>query len=159
MKESEISQEEYDEYSLLREQGWLHRDIKPANLVLSVEGLKLIDFNIAAKIGKAGRTFVGTREYMLPEIGIIPWSTDEDLFATAIVLYELITGNHPYPDCQPFIDTEPTDPRKYVAALKPELASLLMNATSCNPNVRYHSAKIFRRDLLALDGTYLEKSD
>jgi len=67
MKDSEISQEEYDEYLLLREEGWLHRDIKPANLVLSAGGLKLIDFNIAAKIDKAGKTFVGTREYMLPD--------------------------------------------------------------------------------------------
>jgi hypothetical protein len=159
MKESEISQEEFDEYLLLREQGWLHRDIKPANLVLSEEGLKLIDFNIAAEIGKAGRTFSGTQEYMLPEIGMIPWSTDGDLFATAIVLYELITGNHPYPDCKPYIDTEPTDPRKYVPDLKFELVALLMNATSCSPNVRYHSAKLFRRDLLALDGTYIEKRD
>lgn len=159
MKGSEISQEEYDEYWQLREKGWLHRDIKPANLVLSSEGLKLIDFNIAAKIDKAGKTFVGTREYMLPEIGIMPWSTDEDLFATAIVLYELITGSHPYPDCKPFSGEAPTDPRKYVAELKPELVRLLMDASSCNPNVRYHSAKVFRQDLLALEGAYLERSD
>jgi len=159
MREVEISEEEYDEYFQLREQGWLHRDIKPANLVLSDQGIKLIDFNIAAQIGNAGKTFTGTLGYMLPETGMIQWSTDGDLFATAIVLYELITGNHPYPDRMPFSDREPTDPRTYVAMLNPDFAQTLVRATSCDPHIRYHSARLFRSDLISLEGRYLENTD
>ena len=138
----------------MQEEGWLHRDIKPNNLILSASGVKLIDFNIAARASQAGITMTGTPGYMLPSVGFMRWNTEGDLFATAIVLYELVTGHHPYPERQPG-SAEATDPRQYVPELSPAFAELLLRAVSCADTVHYHSAHRFRRDLLDLDEEYL----
>ena len=156
MDAGEIDEQEYEEFGRLQEKGLLHRDVKPANLMLTADGLVLVDFNIAARASEAGQTYVGTPGYMLPEVGLIRWSTDGDLFAAGIVLYELLTGAHPYPDRQPNVETPPTDPRQYVPELHPALAEILLRAVSCDPARRYHSAKRFRRDLEALEGVYLQ---
>jgi serine/threonine protein kinase len=156
MEEGAVTEEEYEEFGRLQDEGWLHRDVKPANLMLSPGGLMLVDFNIAAKASEASRTRVGTPGYMLPEVGIMPWDTDGDLFATGVVLYELITGHHPYRDREPNVEEPPTDPRQCVPELRPELAELVLRAVSCDPNRRYHSARRFRRDLLDLEGVYLQ---
>jgi len=155
IEQGDVTEEEYEEYGILQQEGWLHRDIKPNNLILSASGVKLIDFNIAARASQAGITMTGTPGYMLPAVGFMRWNTEGDLFATAIVLYELVTGHHPYPDRQPGSD-EPTDPRKYVPELTPAFVDLLLRAVSCADTVHYHSAHRFRTDLLDLDGEYLQ---
>lgn len=155
MDQGEITGEEYEEYGQLQNEGWLHRDIKPNNLVLSASGIKLIDFNIAARASQAGNTMTGTPGYMLPSVGYMRWNTEGDLFATAIVLYELITGHHPYPDEQPG-SAEATDPRKYVPELSPAFAELLLKGVSCSDKVHYNSAHQFRNDLLDLEEEYLQ---
>lgn len=153
--QGEITGEEYAEFVSLQQEGWLHRDIKPNNLMLSPFGIKLIDFNIAARASQAGNTVIGTPGYMLPSVGMMRWNTDGDLFATAIVLYQLITGHHPYPDSNPGCE-EATDPREYVPELNPKFAELLQRAVSCNDTVHYHSAKRFRSDLFDLGREYLQ---
>lgn len=87
----------------------IHRDIKPANILLgaaadATNGLpraKLSDFGIAKVADledpqEAGRV-VGTLPYMAPE-QIIDGQTDPraDLFALGVVIYEMLTGCHPY---------------------------------------------------------------
>ncbi|MCC6613390.1 MAG: protein kinase [Anaerolineae bacterium] len=156
--DGEVTQEEFNELGNLQYQGWLHRDIKPANLILSPNGVKLIDFNVAREAREASITYTGTPGYMLPDIGTTKWSTDADLFAVGVVFYELITGHHPYPDRQPSPHVEPTDPRNYVPNLEEELVGIILNATSCHPNRRYRSAHKFREDLVALGGVYLYAS-
>jgi serine/threonine protein kinase len=156
MEGGDITAEGYEEFGELKESGFLHRDIKPANLMLSANGLMLVDFNIAARASQAGHTHVGTPGYMLPEVGLMPWDVDGDLFATGIVLYQLITGHHPYPDNQPNAGTSPTDPRTYIPELHPNLSDILMRAASCDAEQRYHSAWRFHEDLLALDEVYLQ---
>ncbi|MDM8520299.1 protein kinase [Anaerolineales bacterium HSG6] len=153
--EGEITAEEFDEYQRLPDEGWYHRDIKPQNLMLTAAGVKLIDFNISANANQAFRTQFGTPGYMLPDTGFIPWSTEGDLFATGIVLYELITGHHPYPDRQPNAQDDPIDPRKYIKELRPKLVEILLQATSCDPAKRYRSATRFQNDLKTLEGEYL----
>lgn len=156
IESGEVTQEEYEQFGRLQNEGLLHRDIKPANLILVSNGLlKLVDFNIAARSSEASRTQAGTPPYMLPEIGIMRWNADADLFATGIVLYELLTGHHPYPERQPSIEIPPADPRDYQPNLHPDLANILLKAVSCNPEIRYHSARRLRLDLAALDGVYL----
>lgn len=157
-RERDLWPEEGDELQALtarRQRAILHRDIKPANLILTADGeVKLVDFNIATSAGRAGVTQAGTPSYMLPEAGLIPWNVDADLFATGIVLYELITGHHPYPDRQPSSDAPPTDPTLYAPDLGEAFAALLRRAVSCDPSTRYHSARRFQADLAALDGQY-----
>ena len=155
MGQGEITGEEYEEFQGLQASGWLHRDIKPNNLMLSPSGIKLIDFNIARRASQAGATMIGTPGYMLPTAGTARWDTDADLFATAIVLYELITGHHPYPDGDVGC-ADATDPRQYVPEFSQKFTELLLRAVSCSANEHYHSARQFRKDLLDLEEDYLE---
>jgi serine/threonine protein kinase len=84
------------------ERGIVHRDIKPSNLLVTAEGvLKVADFGIA-RIDRSNLTtlgtVIGTPSYMSPE----QCRGDEtdarsDLFSAGVVLYELMTGEKPFP--------------------------------------------------------------
>ena len=76
----------------------VHRDVSPQNILISAEGeIKLIDFGIAKAEGRATRTLAGLIKgkfaYMSPEqIRGLPVDRRSDVFATGIVLHELLTN-------------------------------------------------------------------
>ncbi|MBD0323482.1 MAG: serine/threonine protein kinase, partial [Aldersonia sp.] len=93
--------------------GVLHRDIKPANVLLTAEGSpKLADFNISFNHHLRGSSplayFGGSLSYMSPEQleaahpGMPRTAADldtrSDIFALAVMLWELLTGRRPYDD-------------------------------------------------------------
>ncbi len=82
--------------------GVIHRDIKPSNIFMTRDGgVRLLDFGIARngdqqKITQTNRT-MGTPRYMAPE-QVMGTAMDgrADLFALALVAYELFAGVHPW---------------------------------------------------------------
>ena len=79
--------------------GVLHRDLKPQNVFLCDDGaVKVLDFGLAHVLGTAPRRGGGTPGYMAPE----QWrreGEDErtDIFAAAVLLHEMLSGELPYP--------------------------------------------------------------
>ena len=83
------------------ENGVLHRDVKPSNVQILPNGhAKLMDFGIArAAAGKLTATgsVMGTPDYMAPEIlNDAAYSPRSDLYACAVLLYEMFTGANPF---------------------------------------------------------------
>jgi serine/threonine-protein kinase len=82
--------------------GVVHRDVKPANIVVDDEGYaRLTDFGISRAIAGAQLTqtgeVLGTPHYLAPEQAQgQPAGPASDLYALAVVGYELITGNRPF---------------------------------------------------------------
>ena len=81
----------------------LHRDIKPDNVMVDASGrVKLLDFGVAKLLdadADAVRTTAAyfTPRYAAPEqLAGEPATTATDVFSLALLLYELLSGQHPF---------------------------------------------------------------
>ena len=150
------------------ERGVLHRDLKPANVLLTDEGQPmLLDFNLAEDVkslGSAGSRVGGTLPYMAPEHLAAyqgrPVDVDarSDIYALGIILYELLTGRHPFGK-QPAPTDEalekmmrdrthlPAPARKLNRAVTPAVDSILRRCLEPNPARRYQTAAELQEDL------------
>jgi serine/threonine-protein kinase len=81
--------------------GVLHRDLKPANVMLDGRGnVRITDFGLAATAGEltGEDARAGTPAYMAPEqLTGQKATTQSDLYALGLVLYELFSGKEAYP--------------------------------------------------------------
>jgi eukaryotic-like serine/threonine-protein kinase len=93
-------------------EGIVHRDLKPRNVMLTRDGVKLLDFGLAklcetegqlrgmrttiGRISEEG-VLVGTLAYMAPEqLEGKDVDARTDLFALGVVLHEMTSGRHPF---------------------------------------------------------------
>ena len=142
----------------LHENGVFHRDIKPSNLLWTDQGVRIIDFNVAAYIEDDESRPGGTRRYVPPDLDVsdemsIEEKTDWDLFALGVTLYECATGKYPWEGLRPIQDTPPKDPTDFPRDLAPELAQVLLLAIAPRRADRYGSAAAFREALGAITTT------
>lgn len=78
----------------------VYRDLKPENILLDPQGhLRLSDFGLSRKDvrGNSIRSFVGTSEYLAPEmIQKIQYGQAVDWWALGILIYEMLHGKPPF---------------------------------------------------------------
>ncbi len=136
------------------EHGVVHRDVKPANIVVNKDGqVKVADFGIAHTVDSTlTRTgvLIGTPNYMSPEqfaAGHIDGRSD--LFSTAVILYELLTGEKAFHGenlstmMHNVMNAEPVPVRKVNLHVPETLAAVLEKAMSKDPRRRYQTAREF----------------
>ena len=95
-----------DALAFMHTEGVCHRDLKPSNILLTDAGVPmLLDFNLSWDARRADGRFGGTPGYMSPEqLRLMgerhgtPAGLDSrsDLFSLGVILYELLTGEHPF---------------------------------------------------------------
>lgn len=166
----EVACQVLDALAYLHGKGIIHRDLSPDNIMVKRDDggtplAKLIDLGIAKLVEgdstlTAAGGFIGKVRYASPE-----WFRKElrdtadqrsDLYSFGVVLYELLTGRHPFGerDVSGFIaghlfhEPEPfsvSDPDGRIPA---ELRALVLETLAKMPEERPPSAEILRRELL-----------
>ena len=134
------------------QQGLVHRDVKPQNVLLNGDGkAKVTDFGIARSLEVAHGltqtgTILGSSNYIAPEQARGERVDEKsDVYGFGIVLYELLTGEVPFP-ADNFVAAamrHVNDPVPSVLARRPEvplrLASAIESAMAKDPADRFGS--------------------
>lgn len=155
-----------DALSAAHSQKILHRDIKPANIMLTpqeenFERVRLIDFGIArvgdSRLAEQTQAFVsvGTLQYMAPEQleGRLTQTPATDIYAFAIVIYQMLTGKLPFEPHNPvemFVKQKEgvkIPPRRWRDDLPAEAETVLLSALEFEAEKRPQNARLFGRRL------------
>ena len=146
----------------------IHRDLKPSNVMLTRQGVKLLDFGLAKLTqadGDAARetttqsvhlteegTLLGTVAYMAPEqLEGSEADSRTDIFALGAVLYEMATGRRPFVGksraslIAAILSSEPPPLATLQPMTPPALERAVQRCLAKDPDHRWQSA----RDLAA----------
>jgi serine/threonine protein kinase len=130
----------------------VHRDIKPANLMLTADDtVKITDFGTAKilQFGTAQTSHVmGTPSYMSPEqVKGKPVDGRSDIFSLGVILYELMTGEKPFPGqnittvIYKIINEDPIPPRSLDSTIHPGLSAVITHALAKDPAARFQTCQ------------------
>jgi eukaryotic-like serine/threonine-protein kinase len=154
--------------SFAHAEGLVHRDVKPQNVLLNEDGqAKVTDFGIARSVDVQGLTqtgtVMGTSDYIAPEQARgARVDAHTDLYSLGVVLYELLTGEVPFPGdnfvavAMRHINEPPPSVRERRPDVSPRLDALLQRAMAKDPGDRFDSMGALvdelRASLAELDG-------
>ena len=131
--------------------GILHRDIKPSNILLSDDHYAyLADFGLAKTMdGRDNVThtgvLMGTPEYMAPELAEGHAAISTDLYALAILLYQMVTGQLPFTGDTALavymrqLHEIPVPPSRLNPLITPDVDHVILRALDKDPRRRYQT--------------------
>ena len=144
--------------------GIVHRDLKPSNVMVTPEGVKVLDFGLAKLTESAfidpeaptiapeesslthQRAILGTVGWMSPEQASGETvDTRSDIFAFGVLMYEMLTGQHPFrrrttlETLAAIREEEPERPTEVVPSLPPEAERAVLRCLRKDPSKRWQS--------------------
>lgn len=163
----------------------MHRDLKPGNILVTNHGIvKVIDFGIAKILedDESGEdlTIMGyiplTPAYASPEqLKGQPLTVSSDIYSLGVILYELVTGNKPFPGStksnialterlhhttsavKPSTRINPsltTDVKAWQKRVKGDIDNIVLKALKESPEERYGSADQLAEDIRRFGKNY-----
>lgn len=155
----------------------VHRDIKPSNVLVRNDGqVKLLDFGVAKLLSEDGKSAIPsaltvedggamTPQFAAPEqITRGPITTATDIYALGVLLYILLTGQHPAGAgtrstadlVKAIVDTEPPFVSNVVSRLSPtiDVREMAKRRASAPDKLR----RMLRGDLDTIVGKALKKN-
>jgi len=139
----------------------VHCDVSPDNCLVSFEGeVKLLDFGIARAATSLSNykegMLMGKLGYVAPEQASLEtrWDHRVDIFASGIILYELLTKQKPFPkatDVETLVASRKAKvvpPSTLDPRLPKELDQILARALAYDPSRRYGEARAFAEALV-----------
>ncbi|MEE8263058.1 MAG: serine/threonine-protein kinase [Gammaproteobacteria bacterium] len=141
-------------------EGVVHRDIKPTNILVTEDhDVKISDFSVAHIVtpdmsNTMPMGFVGSPRYMSPEHVQEDYITNQsDLFSLGIVMYEMLTGQHPFAAdtfsqlIHRIINEDPVPMKVHRADIPDVLEQIVSHALEKNPEKRYKMGLNLAADL------------
>ena len=131
----------------------IHRDIKPQNFKVQADGtVKMLDFGIAKhkyspKLTQVGFV-VGTTEYLAPEQFEQKAEIKSDIWALAVMTYQLLTGYMPFESSNPVAlqakirKGSYTNPTILTSGISPRLLTIILRSLVVNTANRINAAGI-----------------
>ena len=133
--------------------GIVHRDVKPSNIMISPDGVKIMDFGVAriasSQLTRTGAV-MGTPNYMSPEqVKGEEIDGRSDQFSLGAIGYELLTGKRPFQASSltstifKIVSADPRRPRQWNPQLSLPLDEAVMRALAKNPDERFAACREF----------------
>jgi Tol biopolymer transport system component/tRNA A-37 threonylcarbamoyl transferase component Bud32 len=157
-KAVEFARQILDALDAAHRMGIVHRDLKPANILVTKNGVKLLDFGLAkaerAKATSAADETVtqaitqegailGTLQYMAPEqLQGKGADARSDLFSFGCVLYEMLTGKRAFEgESAPSVIAAVLEREPAPLEVSPPLERVVRRALAKDPEQRFQTAR------------------